>query len=137
MVISAKDGKTGSKVAVKKVTPLTNQTFCQRTLREIILLSRIKHDNIVILQNVIAGDEDPLAEVYLVLNLMETDLHKLLKSLHRRSEFLSPSHTCFFLYQMFLGIKYIHSANIIHRQVFYVSFDCDIAIGCVLVSACL
>ena len=78
MVISAKDGKTGSKVAVKKVTPLTNQTFCQRTLREIILLSRIKHDNIVILQNVIAGDEDPLAEVYLVLNLMETDLHKLL-----------------------------------------------------------
>ncbi|EGD80437.1 CMGC/MAPK/ERK1 protein kinase [Salpingoeca rosetta] len=116
MVISALDTKTGQRVAVKKVTPLTHQTFCQRTLREIILLSRLKHDNIVNLMNVIAGDEQPLSEVYLVLNLMETDLHKLLKSLNRRGECLSPSHTCFFLYQMFLGIKYIHSANVIHRD---------------------
>eukprot|EP00043_Microstomoeca_roanoka_P007797 m.75443 g.75443 ORF g.75443 m.75443 type:complete len:367 (-) comp13980_c1_seq1:179-1279(-) len=116
MVVSALDTQTNIRVAIKKVTPLTHQTFCQRTLREILLLSQLKHDNIVALLNVLVGDEQPLKEVYLVLNLMETDLHKLLKSLHRRGECLSESHTCFFLYQMFLGVKYIHSANVMHRD---------------------
>lgn len=114
-VVSALDTCTGNRVAIKQVKPLNHQTFCQRTLREIIILSQLKHDNIVRLLDIIVSDEKPLSEVYLVLNLMETDLHKLLKNLRHQKEYLTESHTCFFLYQMFLGIKFIHSANVLHR----------------------
>lgn len=48
---------------------------------------------------------------YIVQDLMETDLYKLLKTQH-----LSNDHICYFLYQVLRGLKYIHSANVIHRD---------------------
>ena len=41
---------------------------------------------------------------------METDLYKLLKT-----QRLSNDHICYFLYQILRGLKYIHSANVLHR----------------------
>lgn len=49
---------------------------------------------------------------YFVLELMDTDLHTYLKS----DAELSPEMVQFFLYQLLRGVKYIHSANIIHRD---------------------
>lgn len=46
---SAKDRLTGSKVAIKKISPFEHQTYCQRTLREIKILTRFKHENVSIL----------------------------------------------------------------------------------------
>lgn len=117
MVVSALDTHRNERVAIKKVTPLTHQTFVQRTLREIMILSRLRHENIVELRDCLVNDlPDVMNEVYLVLGLMETDLHKLLKSLKARQEKLSNTHTCFFMYQMLLAIKYFHSANVLHRD---------------------
>ena len=48
---------------------------------------------------------------YIVQTLMETDLHKLLKT-----QTLSNDHICYFLYQTVRGLKYIHSANVLHRD---------------------
>eukprot|EP00055_Hartaetosiga_balthica_P016329 m.102742 g.102742 ORF g.102742 m.102742 type:complete len:377 (-) comp9085_c0_seq1:6573-7703(-) len=118
MVISAVDSLVpgGERVAIKKVTPLQHETFCQRTLRELLILKRLKHENIINLINVIVPQERPLNEIYLVLNIMETDLHKLLKSLRRREEYLGEQHRCFFMYQIMLALKFIHSANVLHRD---------------------
>lgn len=43
---SAFDNKTMKKVAIKKISPFEHQTYCQRTLREIKILTRFKHENV-------------------------------------------------------------------------------------------
>ncbi|XP_070068728.1 mitogen-activated protein kinase ERK-A isoform X5 [Drosophila takahashii] len=46
MVVSADDTITSQRVAIKKISPFEHQTYCQRTLREITILTRFKHENI-------------------------------------------------------------------------------------------
>ncbi|MPC32809.1 Mitogen-activated protein kinase 1 [Portunus trituberculatus] len=43
---SASDRVTKTKVAIKKISPFEHQTYCQRTLREIKILTRFKHENV-------------------------------------------------------------------------------------------
>ncbi|VDO96643.1 unnamed protein product [Soboliphyme baturini] len=46
MVVSAYDKTTKTRVAIKKISPFEHQTFCQRTLREIKILSCFRHENV-------------------------------------------------------------------------------------------
>ena len=52
-----------------------------------------------------------MRDIYIVQDLMETDLCKLFKS-----QPLSSDHICYFLYQILWGLKCIHSANVLHRD---------------------
>jgi mitogen-activated protein kinase 1/3 len=108
MVVSAFDHTTQQRVAIKKITPFEHQCFCQRTLREIKILSRFRHENIINIQEVIRSPTiDQMKDIYIVQCLMECDLYKLLR--HQR---LTDEHICYFLYQILRGLKYIHSANV-------------------------
>lgn len=112
MVVSAFDNETKTKVAIKKISPFEHQTYCQRTLREIKILTRFNHENIIDIRDIIrATTMDLMKDVYIVQCLMETDLYKLLKT-----QRLSNDHICYFLYQILRGLKYIHSANVLHRD---------------------
>lgn len=112
MVVAAVDNITKQKVAIKKISPFEHQTYCQRTLREIKILTRFKHENIINIQDIIrAPTIEEMKDVYIVQCLMETDLYKLLKT-----QKLSNDHVCYFLYQILRGLKYIHSANVLHRD---------------------
>ena len=44
---SATDLVTKERVAIKKISPFEHQTYCQRTLREIKILTRFNHENVV------------------------------------------------------------------------------------------
>ena len=46
MVVAAYDNIKHERVAIKKISPFEHQTFCQRTLREIKILTRFKHENV-------------------------------------------------------------------------------------------
>lgn len=48
---SALDNQTGQRVAIKKISPFEHQTYCQRTLREIKILRRFKHENVSLLKD--------------------------------------------------------------------------------------
>lgn len=45
---SSYDSMTKTRVAIKKISPFEHQTYCQRTLREIKILTRFKHENVSI-----------------------------------------------------------------------------------------
>ena len=70
---------------------------------------------------------DQMKDVYIVQCLMETDLHKLLKT-----QTISNEHVCYFLYQILRGLKYIHSANVLHRDLkpsnLLLNTNCDLKV---------
>ena len=51
-------------------------------------------------------------DVYIVTDLMETDLRQIIKS----DQKLSEEHIQYFVYQILRALKYMHSANVLHRD---------------------
>lgn len=111
VVWKAKNKKTGQMVALKKVyDAFQNSTDAQRTYREVMYLQHLNgHENIIRLLSIIRAYNNK--DLYLVFDLMETDLHIVI-----RAKILKPIHKQFILYQLFKALKYIHSAQIIHRD---------------------
>ncbi|RUP48362.1 hypothetical protein BC936DRAFT_144673 [Jimgerdemannia flammicorona] len=66
--------------------------------------------------------------IYLYQELMEADLHQIIRS----GQALSDAHYQSFIYQICCGLKYIHSANVLHRDLkpgnLLVNADCDLKI---------
>ncbi|RRT86099.1 hypothetical protein B296_00000203 [Ensete ventricosum] len=51
-------------------------------------------------------------DIYVVFELMESDLHQVIKA----NDDLTREHYQFFLYQLLRALKYIHTANVYHRD---------------------
>ncbi|GAA5848127.1 hypothetical protein JCM9279_007465 [Rhodotorula babjevae] len=128
LVSSAVHLPTQSKVAVKRIQPFDHSMFCLRTLREIKLLRWFSHENIISILDIIKPSTyDGFSEVYLIQELMETDLHRVI-----RSQELSDDHCQYFLYQTLRGLKALHSAAVLHRDLkpsnLLLNANCDLKI---------
>lgn len=123
----------GSYVAIKKITNIfSKKILCKRSLRELKLLQFFRgHKNITclydldIIPNPLTGDFN---EVYLYEELMECDMHQIIRS----GQPLTDSHYQSFIYQILCGLKYIHSADVLHRDLkpgnLLVNADCELKI---------
>jgi len=113
-VCSCYDRKDNRNVAIKKVTnAFDDLEDARHILREIKLLSFFDHDNIVTLLDVAKPEnKSNYNDVYVITDLMETDLHRVIYS---RQE-LTDEHIQYFIYQILRGTLYFHSANVIHRD---------------------
>ena len=110
IVWRAVDRRTKQVVAVKKIfDAFQNSTDAQRTFREVMFLQALKHDNIIKLLNVHRADNDK--DIYLVFEFMETDLHAVI-----RARILEDIHKQFIIYQLLKTLKYLHSAELLHRD---------------------
>jgi serine/threonine protein kinase len=81
-VCSCLDKKTGMKVAIKKV-PNAFDDFvdAKRILREIKLLKFFDHENMIALLDVLRPESKTgYNDIYIVTDLMETDLHRVIYS---------------------------------------------------------
>ncbi|XP_053303225.1 mitogen-activated protein kinase 15 isoform X2 [Pleuronectes platessa] len=112
IVWKAVDRQSGEIVAVKKIfDAFRNRTDAQRTFREIMFLQEFgDHPNIVKLLNVIRAQNDK--DIYLIFEYMDSDLHAVIK----KGSLLKDIHKRYVMYQLFKGVKYLHSGNVIHRD---------------------
>ncbi|XP_008792811.1 mitogen-activated protein kinase 3-like isoform X2 [Phoenix dactylifera] len=130
VVCSSINRETNEKVAIKKIhNVFDNRVDALRTLRELKLLRHLRHENIIALKDIMMpANRKSFKDVYLVYELMDTDLHQIIKS----SQALSNDHFQYFLFQLLRGLKYIHSANILHRDLkpgnLLVNSNCDLKI---------
>ncbi|KAK4414203.1 Mitogen-activated protein kinase [Sesamum alatum] len=114
VVGSAVDTHTGERVAIKKINDVFEHVSdATRILREIKLLRLLRHPDIVEIKHImLPPSRREFRDIYVVFELMESDLHQVIKA----NEDLSPEHYQFFLYQLLRGLKYIHTANVFHRD---------------------
>jgi hypothetical protein len=98
---SAKNLTTNEKVAIKKIAnAFENLTDARRTLREIKLLRHLRHENVIAVKDILRPpSRDKFNDVYLVYELMDTDLHQIIRS----SQPLTNEHFQYFIYQARLG----------------------------------
>ena len=113
-VCSCFDKKENRNVAIKKVTNAFDEVEDARhILREIKMLRFFDHENIVTLIDVPKPDsKKDFNDVYVITDLMETDLHRVIYS----RQDLSDEHIQYFIYQILRGALYFHSAGVIHRD---------------------
>ena len=114
VVCAARDRQTGKRVAIKKVkNAFDHASDATRILREVTLLRHLKHPDIVEVLNILLPPNPrDFNDVFIVFELMETDLHQVIKA----NDDLTDEHHQFFLYQLLRGLKYMHSAHVFHRD---------------------
>jgi mitogen-activated protein kinase 6 len=130
IVCSSLNSETNEHVAIKKIAnAFDNRIDAKRTLREIKLLRHMDHENVVAIRDIIPPPQrESFNDVYIAYELMDTDLHQIIRS----NQSLSEEHCQYFLYQILRGLKYIHSANVLHRDLkpsnLLLNANCDLKI---------
>ncbi|XVE80852.1 hypothetical protein DITRI_Ditri15bG0014100 [Diplodiscus trichospermus] len=111
---SALISKTNEYVALKKIAnTFDNKIDAKRTLPEIKLLCHMDHENVVAIWDIIPPPQrECFNDVYIAYELIDTDLHSIIRS----NQALSEEHCQYFLYQILPGLKYINSANVLRRD---------------------
>jgi len=115
VVWAVTDPRTGKRIALKKMPNVfQNIVSSKRVYRELRMLCYFKHDNVLRALDILQPDPmDHFDEIYVVTELMQSDLHKIIVS----PQPLSADHVRVFLYQILRGLKYLHSAGILHRDI--------------------
>ena len=114
-VVEALHIPTSKKVAIKKIYKVFDDLVdFKRILREIVLLRKLKHPNIVALYDILPPQNaDSFNDLYLIMEYCQSDLKKLSKS----AVHLEMVHVQAIIYSILTALKFMHSAEVLHRDV--------------------
>jgi serine/threonine protein kinase len=131
-VVSANDTVTGARVAIKKSSRIFRDLGdCKRTVREILVLHALRHENVVRIRDffIPISEGEGFRDVYMVFDLMDTNLYAVIRS---TTQSMTDVHFRFFVYQILRGLKFLHSAGVVHRDLkpanLLVNINCDLQI---------
>ncbi|POM58620.1 CMGC/MAPK protein Kinase [Phytophthora palmivora] len=128
VVCSVRNTKTDEKLAIKKITPMAGDEWdATHTLREIRLMRCLgAHENIISLKDLSMCKEKD--ELYMMMELADTDLHRLIQS----SCPLTEGHIRVIMYQVLSGVKAMHDNGVLHRDLkpgnLLLNKDCELKI---------
>ena len=137
---SEEEVRERSMIAIKKIGNIFGDAVNgKRNLRELKLLGFMSHPNVLGLRDVyrprqytaivnspalrfaepgtlpnIHTASDFFADVYVVTDLMTTDLGKIFA---QQGASIAEEHATWIVYQMCLGLNYIHAAGVLHRDI--------------------
>ncbi|XP_013145965.1 PREDICTED: serine/threonine-protein kinase NLK, partial [Papilio polytes] len=115
VVWAVTDPRDGRRVALKKLPNVFQSLVSsKRVFRELKMLCFFKHENVLSALDILQPPSlDFFQEIYVITELLQSDLHKIIVS----PQHLSADHIKVFLYQILRGLKYLHSARILHRDI--------------------
>ncbi|KAK4802582.1 hypothetical protein SAY86_000785 [Trapa natans] len=67
---------------------------------------------VVAITDILPPHRETFKDVCIGYELMDIDLHQIIRS----SQALSEEYSKYILYQILCGLKYIHSTNVLHRH---------------------
>ena len=116
---------TSERVAIKRFNDIFKDArIGKRVLREIEVLFSLDFPLVTRAKDIIVNPGSP--DLYLVMELSQTDLRKLTKS----PVFLDAKQVQVILYRLLLAVNYIHSCGIIHRDIkpanVLINADCSV-----------
>ncbi|CAG7826712.1 unnamed protein product [Allacma fusca] len=114
VVYQAKLCDTGELVAIKKV--LQDKRFKNRELQ---IMRRLEHCNIVKLKYFFYSSGEKKDEVYLnlVLEYIPETVYKVARHYSKNKQTIPISYIKLYMYQLFRSLAYIHSLGICHRDI--------------------
>jgi protein kinase len=109
-VLQALNSETGELVAIKRMKKEFRDWDVCVELAEVQSLKRLSHPNIVQLKEIIRENNK---ELYFVFEFLQMNLYQLIKD---RTKFLAETTVRNCMYQMLMGVGYMHSAGYFHRD---------------------
>jgi serine/threonine protein kinase len=130
VVCAAHDKELDCNIAIKKCKDIfSSKILAKRTVREVRLLRLVDHENIIKVKTILEPTNIAFTDIYVVFEVMDTDLAEIIKSGH----ILSGQHLKYFTFQLLQALKYMHAAHIVHRDLkprnLLINKDCTLKVA--------